>query len=641
MANNLTEEVNEYFRAGGRLESSLDGFEAREGQLIMAEGVSRCLRERNTFLVEAPTGIGKTIAYLIPVILSDMTVVVSTGTKNLQDQIYYRDLPRLLKALGINIAVCYIKGRSNYLCQRRFQSAKESLKEQKNKNITRFLDWVEETKTGDREEMDFIPDDWVYWKAVCSGAETCYGQKCAFFSSCFVTLLRKKAFASKIIVTNHYLFFADLAIKEVSNGEVIPPYEAVVLDEGHHIEKVASHYFGFTLSNYRVDELRRDIIKSVKDNGLSLPELEQARKDMETEAFGFFSSFPALKNEANTLISRVIHAHALNIKSEQLSESLKKLASTINKFTEKSEDFPALQRRSVELATTLEFIINGSDQAFVYWLEKRGKGIFLHATPIDISEKLSTTLFQEQKPVIISSATLTTEGKFDYFKENLGITESKYELCPSNFDYLKQSLIFVPKNLPEPSHPDFLEKSCEVLQELMETTKGRALILCTSKRNMENMYHCLAPKLDFPCLIQGKLPKTTLLKKFREQTHSILFATGSFWEGVDIPGETLSCVVIDKLPFESPYEPMVDARINYIKKSGKNPFKEYQVPKAVIALRQGFGRLIRGKMDRGVFTVLDSRILSRYYGKTFIKSLPECRQVSSIEEVCNFINTKE
>jgi len=638
---NLSEEVYEKFKAGGDLEKCLPGFEHREEQLKMAQGVSEAMCERKLLLVEAPTGIGKTIAYLVPALLSEITVVISTGTKNLQEQIYYRDIPAIMKALDIDVPICYIKGRSNYLCLRRFELTLPELK--KLKGVKPFLTWASKTISGDREEIDSIPDSWKYWKEISSSKETCYGQKCPKFNDCFITILRKKAFVSRILVINHHLFFADLAVREISNGEVIPSYDAVILDEGHHIEKTASSYFGFEISNYKVDELQRDIRKTLKEQKIRSLKIDNALIKLEISALDFFIIFSA-KNSISTLISKIMTSETCFSKFKSFYESIKNLGFVLLECADDEEELLSYVRRSEDLGATIEFIINAKDDSFVYWFEGRRKGIFLYASPIDISGKLSETLFKEDKPIIISSATLTTKGNFEYFKERIGIAKEKKQhemICSSVFDYKKQAAFYIPRGLPEPRHHDFFNKSSELLLDLIKTTRGRALILCTSKKNMEDMYGRISPYLDFPCYIQGRRSKRAILSDFKENESSVLFATGSFWEGIDVPGGSLSCLVIDKLPFASPGEPRVEARINWLKKNGKNPFIEYQIPEAVISLRQGFGRLIRSRLDVGVFSIFDSRILNKYYGKIFIESLPECQQAVSVGDVGVFLEQKK
>jgi len=640
----VLQEVYDSFKPGGRLEESLPGFEPREEQLRMATMVAECLYTGNPLIVEAPTGIGKTLAYLVPSILSGMTIAISTGTKNLQEQVYYRDLPTVMKALGVHVPTCYIKGRSNYLCLKRFSSAVPFLKKLRfrDEKAGTVLSWAAKTKSGDREEMKTLPDNWPHWREICSSTETCYGQKCPSFNDCFITCLRKKAMASQIIVVNHYLFFADISVRQSSSGEVIPRHDAVILDEGHQIEKVASHYFGLEISNYRVEELIRDVRHTCKEEGIFSDEIEEAGARLEISKSSFFTIF---RSRNPSLISRAITSKTHIEKFEEMHASLMEMTSAVRKYIKDSEAFSNYERRGEELSATLEFIMRGDDDSYVYWMEKRGKGTFLHASPIDVSEKLEKTLFKGNKPVVISSATLTTDSSFDYFKSNTGILKAEREynevLCSSVFDYSKQAILFVTGDLPEPSKPDFFLKACAVLLELLQTTKGRALILCTSRKNMEEMYRYIAPKLDFPCYMQGNAPKRAILEDFKQNINSILFATGSFWEGVDIPGETLSCLVVDKLPFASPGEPRVEAKINWLKKNKRNSFKEYQVPEAIIALRQGLGRLIRSRSDRGVFAILDSRIVTKYYGKLFIRSLPQCRTTSSIEDIGLFLNSED
>jgi len=610
--------LGEIFGSRGLLARSFRGYEDRPQQREMAEAVDRTFREGGVLVVEAGPGTGKTFAYLIPALLSGRRVVVSTATKTLQDQIYYKDLPLLRELLSLDFRAVYMKGRENYLCLRRLQKALEqpTLEPLVDGALLREVaQWAGVTKTGDRAELD-LPEELPLWREICSSRDHCHRSDCPYLKECFITRMRQEAAGASLIIVNHYLLFADLALRDVG-AEVIPRYRLLVCDEAHHLEEVATRYFGLQVSNWRVEELVRDA-RGLLGKARVLEALAEASE-------AFFCSFrrgeeryrlKGLGDGASAL-------RGLQRAMEGLRRSLRDAGP--------SEEALALLRRSAEIEEELEFIASGEDPHYVYWCEVRGRGVFLHASPILVAWDLRERLYPRLKALVLTSATLSTDGTFSYFRERLGLAEADELLLPPPFDWSRQAVLYVPRHLPEPNEPPFLPRAADEIEAVLRLTMGRAFVLFTSYRNMEGAWRMLKGRLPFKILLQGERPKAALLEEFKRDVRSVLFATGSFWEGVDVKGEVLSCVIIDRLPFDPPTEPVVEARCERIASQGGNPFLEYQLPMAILSLKQGMGRLIRSKEDRGVLCLLDNRVLKRGYGKAFLRSLPPAPVVDTLE----------
>ncbi len=657
--------MKDIFGKKGLLAKSINNFEFRPEQLTMAQAIEKSLKEECYLIAEAGTGTGKTLAYLIPSILSGKKVVISTATKNLQEQLYYKDIPLLHKILPRKFRVSYMKGRSNYLCLHRLEHFKSQPTFPFKAEISHFENickWVHTTTTGDRSELEDIPDDYTTWSEICSDANLCPGQKCHYFKDCFLTLLKQKAQKADIVIVNHHLFFADLMLKATGYGEVIPNHDALVFDESHQIEEIATHYFSITVSNYRLDELIRDTIRELKAAHCKMKPFNPFIDNLQTLCPAFFHYFTQLEKKHSHLWQRgknnkKSHPDFLTgftstqsryrlrenyIKPEimtllaSLLNNLTAISSMLDNLSPKTESFEALNRRSREMSQQLTFILEAEDPAYVYWCEVKGKGIFLKASPIEAGTMLNQHLFKRKGTIIFTSATLSTNQNFTYFKERLGLTQREgiEELIfDSNFDYAKQAILYLPKHLPEPNHEAFTLTAAKEIEHILKISSGRAFLLFTSYKNMVEIHKHLKEKLLFTSLLQGEKPKSTLLKHFKEDIHSVLFATSSFWEGVDVQGEALSCVIIDKLPFDPPTDPMVEARIEYITSQGGNAFFSYQIPSAIISLKQGLGRLIRNREDRGVLSIMDNRLHTRSYGKIFLNSLPPCPTTSNLHDI--------
>lgn len=626
------------FGPDGLVSRNMSGYEDRPGQEEMARAVERALDMGQYLVVEAGTGTGKTLAYLIPVFFSGFKTVISTGTKNLQEQVAYKDIPLTMQITGLRPKICVMKGRANYICIHRWANllARPRLKtEYDERYIKEIARWMEKTDTGDKAELKDLPEDIPIWDELNAGGERCLGKDCPYLDRCFITRMRREAAASQIIVVNHHLFFADMAIKETGYGEVIPRYEAAILDEAHQIEDVATQYFGFSVSNWRIEELARDALSVVDRPPDDLPRALQRVRGAFRELSGLF----AWEEGNGQRIKPQGLPQGVPGKLADLVNSLNVVAS-IMKGCEPPQEVVRIAERAKEIADEIFFIVAARDPDFVSWREKRGRGFFFHASPIDVSDLLRQNLYRRSKRLIFTSATITTGGDFSYFMERLGLDDGVETLCiPSPFDYKKQVLIFIPRDSPDPADARYVEKIAPTVKRLLAASRGRAFVLFTSYRNMQEMYEILKNEIGFPVMIQGEAPKSQILSRFREEVDSVLFATSSFWEGVDVSGEALSCVIIDKLPFASPSDPLVEARIERLSQAGENPFMKYQVPAAIIALKQGMGRLIRNRSDRGVLALMDSRVLTKRYGKLFIESMPPAPITHDISDVERFFGS--
>ena len=613
------------FGPDGLLARRMPGFVPNAGQQRMAALGEQALRDREVLIVEAGTGTGKTFAYLVPAVESRRRVVVATATKALQEQLIEKDIPFLKKEAGLRFEAVQMKGRGNYLCRRRFRAFAENPLFESAPEVAywpRIAQWAERTETGDRAELAGLPEDLKVWNEINSAGERCRGQKCDDNQVCFITKVRSRAAGADIVVVNHHLFFADLALRDRPHAEVLPRYEAVVFDEAHQIESVATEFFGVAVSNHRFDELARDaraafavkkkqpldrVLKALLDGAAKLLGPLAARGGAE----GRFRLTEA------ALTPEVRAAH------EGLAETLGHLARAATDRAGDQEDGAAIARRAEELREQTARVLALDDAAMVYWCEKRGKGTYVSASPIDVSEALAERLYGRVDTLVFTSATLSTGGNFRYFRGRIGLArECVEEVLPSHFDFARQGLLYLPQGLPDPREARFADAVAKEVFRVLTASRGRAFVLFTSYRNMDAVHERLKDKLPYATLVQGRRPKTVLLSEFRADLHSVLFATTSFWQGVDVKGEALSCVIIDKLPFDVPSEPIVQARIERIQRDGGSPFADYQLPEAIITLKQGIGRLIRDRTDRGAVVLCDPRLTTKPYGKTVLASLP-------------------
>jgi ATP-dependent DNA helicase DinG len=663
------EAVRSTFGLHGPLARALPNFEPRAGQVEMAAAVAKVFERGGVLLAEAGTGTGKTLAYLVPAILSRERVLVSTGTKNLQEQIFFKDIPALRDALGVPFTATCMKGRANYLClhklDQRTGDAQAGLLAE-SVFLPMIRRWSTQTATGDRAELTDLPEELPIWSDVAATAETCLGPECPRYDDCFVTKMRQRAAASDVVIVNHHLLCADAAVRQNEYGEVIPACSRAIVDEAHQLEDVATQYFGYAVSNYRFEELARDIDRSlvaiVGQHRKAKDDVTKAIERLREYARAFFSDVAfahrgtgAIKSEER--VRATTHSLAQTHDSAaDLTRALDLIEATLMPLTkargkpdaatgadddeveQRQEDIAALARRARELRDELRLLLRADDTEYVYFVEFRGRGIFLRAAPIDVSGIVREVLLDKMHTTVLTSATLSVDGTFDYVRSRLGIRQADEIRLPSEFDFARQAILYLPPKMPDPRSDRFTTAAGREVIEILKRTQGRAFVLFTSYATMRAVQAIAEMALDYPILAQGTLPRSQLLEQFRTTPHSVLFATSSFWQGVDVVGEALSCVIVDKLPFASPADPITAARIESIRARGGDAFADYQVPLAVLALQQGLGRLIRHRRDRGVLVVLDPRIRTKGYGDRFIASLPPAPVVHDLARVAAFFS---
>jgi ATP-dependent DNA helicase DinG len=635
--------MQEIFGPGGFLDKCMiGGYEHRPGQLEMAKAVDDAFENHHHAIVEAGTGTGKTLAYLLPAICSGRRVVISTATKSLQEQLYQKDVPFLQKHFAPNLKVAVMKGRSNFLCLTKMHALVNQPLLRGMEEVDAFRqirEWSKVTETGDRAELTFLPDDSELWPKIDARRETCTGRKCPEFDQCFLTAMQNRAKEADVIIVNHHLFFADLALKQDDFGSILPEYSAVVFDEAHEMEDVASDYFGQQISNFRFEELARDADQTMRLLHLGTPALLRRTQRVREKNRAFFDTFPSREGRfpfARQERKAFLEEHRDSY--DALMNALKGMETEFAALTQKPEELVRIARRSFEMRQELAFLFESNEKNFVYWFERRNKGVFLAATPIDVSQILREKLFETFDTVILTSATLTVAGRFEFIRHRLGLDQAKENALPPEFDYASQALLYLPQRMPDVRDAGFGAKAADEIVALLELSQGRAFCLFTSYAQMKDLFERLRDRLEFPMLLQGTAPRPVLLERFKTTPNAVLFATASFWQGVDVPGEQLSCVIVDRLPFAVPSDPIVAARVRALQDEGRNPFAEFQVPEAVLALKQGFGRLIRAKTDKGVLVLLDTRIQRMPYGKIFLESLPRYRRTHDLGEVEQFLS---
>lgn len=607
----------------GPFAREVPSFAARAAQQAMAAAVEEAIAERQVLVAEAGTGTGKTYAYLVPALMSGKRVIISTGTKTLQDQLFHRDLPQVRQVLGARLAAALLKGRANYLCLHRLEQAhkegRHASREQA-ADLQAIHAWSRRTQSGDRAELAAIAEDSPLWPRVTSTTENCLGSDCPMYAECFVVKARRAAQEADLVIVNHHLLFADLAIKQEGFGEILPGAHAFILDEAHQIPELAGQFFSVTLSARQLTELASDVQAECAGVSGALALLQPLidalnaavrRLRLALDRFPAKAAFLVAENDAD-----------VRQELTGLRDALGALAQALDTHAERSRGLASVAERAGEQSARLEQLVDGDARDAVHWYELGAHGFSFHATPLDISRPLRELRAQSRASWIFTSATLSVAGKFTHFSRQLGLEDPVELALESPFDYARQALAYLPKGLPEPSAPDYVERVVDAVVPVLEASRGRAFLLFTSHRALRRAAELLPARVPFPLFVQGSAPRNRLLDAFRTSGNGVLLGAASFWEGVDVVGEALSLVVIDKLPFAAPDDPVLVARLDALREAGANPFADWQVPNAVIALKQGAGRLIRDVHDRGVLMLCDPRLTGRGYGRLFLASLP-------------------
>ncbi len=635
VALSLAERTSEALADQGPLAQRLPGYAPREAQARLAESIANAFEQRGCLIAEAGTGTGKTYAYLVPALLSGRRVIISTGTRALQDQLYHRDLPRVREALGVGLRTALLKGRANYLCLYRMNQARGESRFASRESVAQFqrvVAWSSRTRRGDLAELDDMPEDTPLWPQITSTTENCLGSECPFWGECFVVKARAEAQAADIVVVNHHLLLADLAIKQEGFGEILPGADAFVLDEAHQLPELAAQFFGEAIGARQLNDLARDALSECANVPAALATIQQPARELE-------HALRVLRLELDTLPQRGTHlrllAHAKAVAAlDELDRTLERLAEALSALADASPGFAAaFERSNIQRGRLARW--RGGEDDDVRWYELTPRGFVLQCTPLDVSAPLRNFREASRAAWVFTSATLAVDADFGHIARRLGLDEPTTLLQPSPFDWAHQALCYLPRNLPEPNQRDYVRAMIDALRPVLQASGGRAFLLFTSHRALRDAADLLTND-PWPLFVQGSAPRNVLLDRFRASGNGVLLGAASFWEGVDVPGDALSVVAIDRLPFAAPDDPVLEARLNAVRRTGGNPFRDEQLPTAVIALKQGAGRLIRSFADRGLLVLCDPRLLGKSYGRVFFDSLPPLPRTRELADVQAF-----
>ena len=626
------------FSTDGILAKAIDGFSPRQAQTDMAIEVAYAIDKKSSLIVEAGTGTGKTFAYLIPALLSDKKIIVSTGTKNLQEQLFHKDLPLIRKALASNAQMALLKGRANYLCRYRldqFQETRGQLDAETLTDLVKVKTWSNSTQSGDIGELVSVQENSVIFPFVTSTVDNCLAKDCPDYDNCYLIKARKKAIEADLVVVNHHLFFADMALKDTGFGELIPKADVMIFDEAHQIPDIASEYFGEAFSTRQLSELCVDVLQVYRSSLTDVKQLGKAAEKLQRTAQSFrllFNYDPERGNWRDKAKQSLLLQCFQDLKID-----LDFLYQVIKLCVSRNEAIDNCFERAVNLLNKYDVMAKFDDYSMSFWYETTPRHVVLHQTPLTVAEKFSNYVKDSGAGWIFTSATLAVDGKFEHFAKHLGLQEAKSLLLDSPFDYQQQSQLIVPRYLPEANNKNRALALSELAIPLIAASNGACFMLFTSYRVMNQVAEHLAEKIDNPLLVQGQMGKGKLLAQFVEEPQAVLLATASFWEGVDVRGDKLTCVIIDKLPFASPDDPLLQARCEEVRRQGNDPFSQIQLPQAVIALKQGVGRLIRDVSDKGILVICDDRLVNRPYGEVFLKSLPIMKRSRDLDQAAKFL----
>jgi len=636
--------IHEVLGDDGLFAKAIPGFHPRHAQLEMAQHIEHAIAKRELLVCEAGTGTGKTFAYLVPALMSGRKIIISTGTKTLQDQLYHRDLPLVLDTLKKAPKVALLKGRSNYLCHYRFMQADAAVFDTLlQSQLQHIHQWLAATSSGDISECRGIPEDSRVWPVVTSTVDNCLGSDCSCYQSCFVMQARRQAQESDLLVINHHLFFVDLALRGEGFGEVLPDADVVIFDEAHQVSDIARQYFGESLSSRRISEVIADVDREFDVLQEKHDQLLQAAEDLHG-VMQRVKQCLGRPGQRSVLVSTSklpgLHESLLD-----LNQSLQHYFELLETESERSTGLQRCYQRVVDISARLQSFINDADkdadeaslQRWIHWYETHERRFVLHNTPVDVADIMRNHLDLHHRAWVFTSATLSVNGKFDHFVDELGLQGAVCANWESPFPFQDNAMLYLPKELPDPSSPRFHERLMEICLPLIRKLKGATFILVTSYEALHKLKSLLQTHSDFQLLVQGDQPKAVLLERFRNSDHALLLGTASFWEGVDVKGAALSCVIIDKLPFTSPSDPVLQARIKQIQENGGNGFMTIQIPQAVLRLKQGAGRLIRDETDKGILVIADPRITKQRYGALFLRSLPPMRRSDQLMEAIEFV----